>query len=129
MVRKLFFLLKSLLIMIHTKSSLPHTIYSDGGILSPCISCLDSITCGTCSSSASTCRHCVPPVPEAGTPMALCPCGAHWDCDDPVARGWIAPRGSAARLTTPSTSVNVTVYYRPCSQGMMENHTSVPCIL
>lgn len=95
-----------------------------------CTSCLGSITCGTCGTSASTCRHCVPPVPKTDAPHALCRCGAAWDCDDPVARGWVAPRGLGARLTTPTTSINVTVYYRPCSrQGATVFIDIYPCII
>eukprot|EP00798_Chlamydomonas_sp_ICE-L_P022184 gene22184-29246_t len=58
-------------------------------------------------------RVCIPDVPSD------CQCDVchevPWDARDPVLHGWVSARD--ATLTSMACSVNVTVYYRPCSDS------------
>jgi hypothetical protein len=86
---------------------------SDGGILPACNFCLSGNGLGaSCSSCTFQCRHCVPQILES---HPNCQCGSPWNVDDPVSRGWVVKGGLAAKLVTLNTTVNVTVYYRPCT--------------
>ncbi len=65
-----------------------------------------------CRESCVDCTHCVPAIPTEG-PHVSCQCGAPWSDEDPVENNWVTR--DKATLTTLTCTMQVTVYYRKCS--------------